>query len=159
MSEIETRGQTSRPRSGGCETDVAVERGTIFEVFAACCSMMLLVLVGAVPALAQVPPYVYAITLGTSSTQILPVDPLRKRAIFVNPNATALVAVCPSGPSRKDGTPIVAAINGPGCTTILPFSSFTVDGAEPGGPQLYMPSAWVGIGSTASTALTILEFE
>jgi hypothetical protein len=54
----------------------------------------LLMLFGVASALAQVPPYVYAITLGTSSTQVLPVDPLRKRLIFVNPGPTALVAVC-----------------------------------------------------------------
>jgi hypothetical protein len=54
---------------------------------------------------------------------------------------------------------VVAAINGAGCKTILPYDAFTVDAAEPGGPTLHMPSAWVGIGSTASTALTILEFE
>jgi hypothetical protein len=31
MSEIEMRGLTSRPRPGRCETDVAVERGTILK--------------------------------------------------------------------------------------------------------------------------------
>jgi hypothetical protein len=122
--------------------------------------VLLLMLAGAVPAAAQVPPYTYAITLGTVSTQILPVDPLRKRLIFHNPNATALVAVCPAGPARvSGGVAVVAAINGAGCRTILPYDAFTVDAAEPGGPTLYMPSAWVGIGSTASTALTVLEFE
>jgi hypothetical protein len=111
-------------------------------------------------AAAQVPPYVYAITLGTVSTQILPADPLRKRLIFANPNATALVAVCPAGPTRvTGGVAVVAVINGAGCVTILPYDAFTVDAGEPGGPTLYMPSAWIGIGSTASTALTVLEFE
>jgi hypothetical protein len=121
---------------------------------------VLLILAGVFPAGAQVPPYVYAITLGTVSTQILGVDPLRKRLFFHNPNATALVAVCPVGPARvTGGVAVVAAINGAGCKTILPLDAFTVDAAEPGGPTLYMPSAWVGIGSTASTALTIFEME
>jgi hypothetical protein len=163
MSEM--RGLTSRPRPGRCETDVAVERGTILKGIGMTDWMrrlfvLLLMLAGAVPAAAQVPPYTYAITLGTVSTQILPVDPLRKRLIFHNPNATALVAVCPVGPARvTGGVTVVAAINGAGCRTILPYDAFTVDGGEPGGPQLFMPSAWVGIGSAASTALTVFEFE
>jgi hypothetical protein len=121
---------------------------------------VLLILGGAFPVGAQVPPYVYAITLGTSSIQVLPANTLRKRVLFVSPNATALVAVCPAGPTRvSGGVAVVAAINGAGCRTILPYDAFVVDGAEAGGPQLYMPSAWVGIGSTASTALTVFEFE
>jgi hypothetical protein len=108
----------------------------------------LLLLAGAAPAVGQVPPYVYGPTLGTASVQILPVNPLRKRLMFINPNATASVAVCPVGPTRVTGGAIVtAAINGAGCMTILPYDSFLVDGSEPGGPQLYMPSAWVGIAS------------
>ena len=110
-------------------------------------------------AAAQVPPYVYAITLGTSSVQVLPADTLRKRVIFVNPNATALVAVCPAGPSCKDGSAIAPAINGAGCRTILPYDLFTVDGSTASGPQQFMPSAWLGIASAGSSALTILEFE
>jgi flavoprotein len=110
-------------------------------------------------AAAQVPPYVYPVTLGTSSIQVLPVNPLRKRVIFVNPNATALVAVCPSGPSRNTNVAVVAAINGAGCRTILPYDAFTVDGSGASGPQLSMPSAWVGIAGAVSSALTILEFE
>jgi hypothetical protein len=108
----------------------------------------------------QVPPYVYPVTLGTSSTQVLPVNPARKRVIFHNPNATALVAVCPVGPARvTGGVAVVAVINGVGCRTILPYDAFTVDGSSASGPQLYMPSAWVGIASAAASALTVLEFE
>jgi flavoprotein len=110
-------------------------------------------------AAAQVPPYVYPVTLGTSSIQVLPVNPLRKRVIFVNPNATALVAVCPSGPSRNTNVIVTAVINGAGCRTILPYDAFTIDGSGASGPQLSMPSAWVGIASAVSSALTILEFE
>jgi flavoprotein len=119
----------------------------------------LLLLAGATSAFAQVPPYVYPVTLGTSSIQVLPVNPLRKRVIFVNPNATALVAVCPSGPSRNTNVIVTAIINGAGCRTILPYDAFTVDGSGASGPQLYMPSAWVGIASAVSSSLTVLEFE
>jgi hypothetical protein len=120
---------------------------------------LLLLLAGATSAFAQVPPYVYAVTLGTTSTQVLPVNPARKRVIFVNPNATALVAVCPSGPSRNTNVIVTAVINGAGCRTILPYDAFTVDGSGASGPQLYMPSAWVGIASAASSGLTVYEFE
>jgi flavoprotein len=110
-------------------------------------------------AAAQVPPYVYPVTLGTTSIQVLPINPARKRVIFVNPNATALVAVCPAGPARNTNVAVVAAINGAGCRTILPYDAFTVDGSGASGPQLYMPSAWVGIASAVSSSLTVLEFE
>jgi hypothetical protein len=119
----------------------------------------LLLLAGATSAFPQVPPYVYAVTLGTTSTQVLPVNPLRKRVIFVNPNATALVAVCPSGPSRNTNVIVTAIINGAGCRTILPYDAFTIDGSGASGPQLSMPSAWVGIASAGASSLTILEFE
>jgi flavoprotein len=108
----------------------------------------------------QVPPHVYPVTLGTTSVQVLPINPARKRVIFVNPNATALVAVCPVGPARvTGGVAVVAVINGAGCRTILPYDAFTVDGSGASGPQLYMPSAWVGIASAVSSSLTVLEFE
>jgi hypothetical protein len=121
----------------------------------------LLLLAGAAPAFAQVPPYVYGPTLGTASVQILPVNPLRKRLMFINPNATASVAVCPIGPTRvTDGVNVTAAINGAGCITLLPYGNMTIDGGEGGSsPQLFIPAAWVGIASAVSSALTILEFE
>jgi hypothetical protein len=120
---------------------------------------LLLLLAAGTPAFPQVPPYVYPVTLGTSSFQILPLNPARKRVIFVNPNATALVAVCPFGPARNTNVAVVAIINGAGCRTILPYEAFVVDGSGASGPQLYMPSAWVGIASAGSSALTVLEFE
>lgn len=110
-------------------------------------------------AAAQAPPYVYPITIGTTSTQVLASGNARKRLIFINPNATAKVAVCPSGPSRNTGTTVTAVINGAGCTTILPYSSFTVDGGISPGPTLSMPSPWVAIADTPGSALTIYEFE
>jgi hypothetical protein len=112
------------------------------------------------PAFAQqVPPYVYPITLGTSQASILPANPNRKKLIFQNPNATALVAVCPVGPSRSNGAAIAAAVNGPGCLTLLPYQSIEIPGVPPGGAQLQMPSAWIGIASAGGSSLTVLEFE
>jgi hypothetical protein len=120
----------------------------------------LLLLAAGTPATAQSPPYTFPITLSTSSVQILPVNPLRKRVIFVNPNATALVAVCPLGPARNTGAIITAVVNGAGCVTVLPYSSFTLDNGEgSGAPPLSIPSAWVAIASAASSGLTVYEFE
>jgi hypothetical protein len=124
-------------------------------------ALLSLLLAGTAPAVGQVPPYVYAPTLGTASVQILPVNPLRKRLMFINPNAAASVAVCPIGPTRvTGGVNVTAAINGAGCITLLPYGNMTIDGGEGGsGPQLFMPAAWVGIASAASSGLTVYEFE
>ena len=114
----------------------------------------------------QIPPYTYPQTLGTSSVTVLPVNPARKKVIFHNPNATALIAVCPVGPTRMPssppgpaGAPVVAAINGAGCLTLLPSQTQEITGGTPSGPQQQMGSAWVGIASAAGSAFTALEFE
>lgn len=116
----------------------------------------------AAPAMAQVPPYVYPLTIGTSSTTILPANQQRKKLIFHNPNDTAKIAVCPVGPNRTAGsasTNVVAVINGAGCITILPYDRVEISGSTASGPQQAMPSAWVGIASAGSSAITIWEFE
>jgi hypothetical protein len=110
----------------------------------------------------QVPPYTYPQTIGTSSVTILPANPARKKLIFHNPNDSAKVAVCPVGPTRAvGGSPslIVAVINGAGCITLLPYDRWEVSGSTASGPQQAMGSAWVGIASAGSSALTVLEFE
>lgn len=110
----------------------------------------------------QVPPYTYPQTIGTSSVSILPVNPARKKLIFHNPNDTAKIAVCPVGPTRAVGgsaSPIVAAINGAGCITLLPYDRWEVSGSTASGPQQAMGSAWVGIASAGGSALTVYEFE
>lgn len=118
----------------------------------------------ACPALAQTPPFVYPISLGTSSTTVLAAEvgsPQRKKIIFHNPNDTAKVAVCPIGPpalSTLGTANITAVINGAGCVTILPYGSYEVPGIVGAGPQLSMTSAWVGIASAGGSALTIWVF-
>jgi hypothetical protein len=117
-----------------------------------------------VPASAQqVPPYTYPITLGTASVSILPANPARKKLMFQNPNDSAKIAVCPIGPTRAaQGSPalIVAAINGAGCATLLPYMILDLtNGAAASGPPLSMGSAWVGIASAGGSALTIWEWE
>src|SRR5664280_2229769 len=114
-------------------------------------ALALLLIPGA--ALAQTPPYAYPITVSTSSVQILGPDNARRRLVFSNPNATAIVAVCPSL-SRVNSAPIVCAVNGAGSVTILPYASFTLDGVGQNGA---LPSAWNGIASAPASALSILE--
>lgn len=109
-------------------------------------------------AAAQSPPFVYPVTVTTASAQVIGANPQRKKLIFINPNDTIKVAVCPSGPSRSNGATITAVINGAGCVTILPYDRVEISGATASGPQQAMPSAWLGIGSS-SGSLTILEFE
>ncbi|WGR74341.1 MULTISPECIES: hypothetical protein [unclassified Bradyrhizobium] len=124
-------------------------------------ALALLLVMFAAPAFSQqVPPYVYPLTIGTSSTSILPANPSRKKLIFHNPNDTAKVAVCPIGPSRtgSPSTNVVAAINGAGCITILPYDRVEISSGLPTSPQS-MPSAWVGVASAGGSALTIMEFE
>src|SRR5262249_7743652 len=40
--------------------------------------------------------YAWPWVLSTSSVQVLPANPLRKQIVFINPSATATVAVCPA---------------------------------------------------------------
>lgn len=110
-------------------------------------------------AAAQSPPYVYPIAVTTASAQILAANPQRKKLIFHNPNDQIKVAVCPLGPSRASGgAAITAVINGAGCITLVPYDRVEITGSTASGPQQAMPSAWLGIGSSAG-ALTIIEFE
>lgn len=61
----------------------------------------------------------WAITVGTASIQALPGAKSRTRIIFHNPNATALIAVCPEA-NGSNANPLPAVINGAGSFTILP---------------------------------------
>jgi hypothetical protein len=116
-------------------------------------ALALLLIPGA--ALAQTPPYAYPLTIGTSPVQILGPDAARRRLVFANSNATAIVAVCPAL-SRVNSAPIVCAVNGAGSVTILPYASFTVDGVGQNGA---LPSPWNAIASAPGSALSILELE
>jgi hypothetical protein len=114
-------------------------------------------------ALAQTPPFVYPISIGTSSIAVLAAEitPQRKKIIFHNPNDSAKIAVCPVGPpaiSSLGTANITAVINGAGCVTILPYGSYEVPGIVGSGPQLSLTSAWVGIASAGGSALTIWVF-
>lgn len=101
-------------------------------------------------------PYAYPIVVGTSPAQVLPSNAARKELIFVNPNATAIVAVCPVT-SRVDSTSVTCAVNGAGSITILPYDRVTV--SRVGGNPYSIPSAWNAVANTPGSNLTILEFE
>jgi hypothetical protein len=123
--------------------------------------LLALALLLAAPAAAQEPPYVYAVTVGTAAVQVLPMNTARKRLIFFNPNATAVVAVCPAGPTRSaPSAPLApASVNAPGCMTLLPYAEFTVDAGLSPGPVMNMDTPWLAIANTAGSALTIWELE
>lgn len=117
---------------------------------------VLLFLISA-PALAQSPgmPYTYPVTVGTSSAQVIGTNTARKRIEFVNPNATATVAVCPTI-SRSATPTITCTVNGAGSITLLPYASYRVDGV---GNIPQVNSAWNGIASAPGSALTVFEWE
>jgi hypothetical protein len=113
-------------------------------------------------------PFTYQVSVTTSPGQVIAALPMpggqRKRLIFHNPNDSVKVAVCPcsagiSGTSCSSrGGSFTPAINGAGCTTILPYDRYEVSGSTASGPQQAMPSAWMAVGS-GSGNLTIYEFE
>lgn len=107
------------------------------------------------------PPFVYPVTLGTSPAQVVGSNQARRRIQFLNPSATATVAVCP--PFARTGTttptPIVCAVNGAGSITIPPYGLFTVDAGSAGSSGFSMGTAWNGVASAPSSPLTVLEFE
>lgn len=107
-------------------------------------------------AAAQTMPYVYAKTVGTSVSQVLGINAARKRVEFFNPNPTALIAVCPAGPNRDNGSAVTCTVGGPGSITLLPYWYFRSDALQ---PQSGLPSAWNAIANGASSSLTILEYE
>jgi hypothetical protein len=98
-------------------------------------------------------PYVYAITLGTSSVQILASNPTRKGVMFHNPGSNS-VAVCPALNIASAAVP--AVLNGAGSVTILPGGVLVV-------PQntwidAVATCAWNAIASGAGTPFTAWEF-
>jgi hypothetical protein len=113
---------------------------------------------GQTPPLPLQPPFDYPTVLGTTPVQVLPIDPARRRIIFVNPSATATIAFCPSQITRP-GVTFSCAVNGAGSITLVPLGSFVLDGGTVQGPPLAMGAAWFGVASAASTPSTVLEFE
>ena len=104
------------------------------------------------------PPFDYPPTLSMTPTQVLAIDPARRRIIFFNPSATASIAFCPSQVTRTGAT-FACAVNGAGSITLLPMASFVLDGGTPQGPPLAMSAAWFGVANTSGTPATIMEFE
>jgi hypothetical protein len=106
------------------------------------------------------PPWDYPLVLSTTPVQVLPIDPMRRRIIFVNPDPAAIIAFCPSQITRA-GAAFACSVNGAGSITLLPLGSFVLDGGTVQGPPLAMGSAWFGVSNAAKTPspATVLEFE
>lgn len=100
-------------------------------------------------------PYTYPVTVGTSSVPVLPTNQARKQLVFINPNASAIVSVCPAI-SRVTSTSITCTLHGPGAIPILPYAFFPLAGIG-GNPNL--PQAWNAISDTGGSSLTVLEWE
>jgi hypothetical protein len=99
-------------------------------------------------------PLGYAITLGTGSVQVLPVNPSRKAIIFFNAS-TNTVAVCPA--LTAGGQALVAVINGAGSITIVSQGLLTIP--QQGWPDnVGIGAAFNAIASGASTPFSIWEF-
>jgi hypothetical protein len=98
-------------------------------------------------------PLTYALTIGTSSTQVLPGNPARKGVVFFNPGPNS-IAVCPS--TNNTGATVPAVINGAGSITILPGGMLTV----PPVPWIdgVVTCAWNAIGGGAASPFTAWEF-
>jgi hypothetical protein len=95
-------------------------------------------------------PLNYALTVGTSSVQVLAANPQRKGLVFHNPHATAKIAFCCA--TNNLGQALPAVMNGAGSMVLVPLGTFRVD------PEMRPVSAWNAISDTAGAALTIFEF-
>jgi len=100
-------------------------------------------------------PRAYALTLGTASAQILPINLTRKGLFFLNGSGTITVAFCPSNQVVGGNlAALAAAVNGAGSYTLLPLGSLWI-------PQiagLDCGCAWNAIATSPGTPLTVWEF-
>jgi|SRR6516165_9999804 hypothetical protein len=106
----------------------------------------------------QSPPFVHAATVGVTPIQAAPANPLRKKIVLFNPNATAVLAFCPAGPNRDTGLPVTCAVNGAGSITLQPNSGLVLQGSN-GYERLSMSSAWNVVANTGGSAYTFLDLE
>jgi hypothetical protein len=104
-------------------------------------------------------PIGYGTVVGLASGPVLPPNPSRGGLIFVNPNSSAVVAICPSvvAIQAQDGSGNwpqavgVAAIGGAGSITLNPGDKFILD-------NIQCTGGWNGITNTLNGVLTVLEF-
>jgi|SRR6516162_537917 hypothetical protein len=102
----------------------------------------------------QLNPLAYAITLGTSSVQVLPSNPSRRGLIFFNASSN-LVSVIPA--VDNTGRPTTAIVNGPGCIAVVPGGGALIL-PQPGWTDAGIGAAFNAIASAPMTAFTIWEF-
>ena len=99
-------------------------------------------------------PYTYALTVGVTSQQILPVNPSRKAVIFFNPSPNT-VSVCPV--TTAQGAAQAAVLNGAGSISILSGGGMLVL-PQGGWPDIGLGSAFNAIASGPNTPFTCWEF-
>jgi hypothetical protein len=101
---------------------------------------------------ATISPNAYAYSLGTASSAIIGSNQGRVGLIFHNPNATGLVAVCPTLNSvNNPATALSAVVNGAGSYTILPYAELRIIGAR-------TTCSWNAVANFTAAPLTIWEF-
>jgi hypothetical protein len=94
-------------------------------------------------------PTPYALTVGTTSQQILAAGRTISRILFFyNPSQSATVAICPT--PDGNGNPLAAVINGAGSYTLAPGGFLNVE-TSTSGPA----SGWNAIASAPNSPLTI----
>lgn len=104
----------------------------------------------------QALPLGWGTTVGTSSVQVLPVNPSRLALVFINSSPSVAVGICPSVVNAgvngvyTGAAASVAAINGAGSITMNPGDKFIID-------SMNVTTAWNGIAAGAGGQLTILE--
>lgn len=99
-------------------------------------------------------PWAYNLTLGVTSTQILPANPSRKGLIFFNPSNNT-VSICPA--LTNTGAALPAVISGAGCFSVLSGGGMLAL-PQPGWPDIGLGAAFNAIASGASTPFTVWEF-
>jgi hypothetical protein len=97
-------------------------------------------------------------TVGTSAIQAAAANTLRRKIVFINPNATAIIAFCPAGPNRDTGATVTCAVNGPGSLTLQPNTGFVLL-ASNGSDRLTMSSAWNVVANSGGSSWTIWDME
>jgi hypothetical protein len=119
--------------------------------------LLLLLLFGAQASAQTLPPYVHGGTLGTTQSVVVPYDPLslRRKLIFLNPNASIAIAYCTVGPDRDTAQPVTCAINGPWSITLQPNQRFEITGW---GVEITLPSAWYGVAASAGANYAVIEY-
>jgi hypothetical protein len=98
-------------------------------------------------------PLAYALTVSTTSIQVLPPNPSRRGIAFFNPGPNS-IAVCPSLSNTLGAT--TAVVGGAGSITILPANMLVMPPV--GWPDAVATVGWNAIAGGANSPFTAFEF-